>query len=100
MYSKMRAIHSSVDADLDYWRNVSIAGFGVAALLGAYEYYVHVQHHASGQHFDPALNNYPYVKMRSKNYPWSCPDCGLFDQKWFVRCSERFTEILSVAFYF
>jgi hypothetical protein len=75
-------IHSSMRADLDYWKNVSIAGFGVAGLLGAYEYYVHVQHHAAGQHFDPELNNYPYMKTRSKSYPWSCQDCGLFDQKW------------------
>ena len=88
-----------MDADLDYWRNVSIAGFGVATLLGAYEYYVHVQHHASGQHFDPELNNYPYMKMRSKSYPWSCADCSLFDQKWFVRCSDWFTDVISSLFF-
>jgi hypothetical protein len=97
-YSKYLVIHSFLDADLDYWRNVSIAGFGVAALLGAYEYYVHVQHHASGQHYDPELNNYPYMKMRSKSYPWSCADCGLFDQKWFVRRSELFTVLSCVGF--
>ena len=45
---------------------------------------MHVSHHASGQHYDAELNKYPYMNTRNKSYPWSCPDCGLFNQKWYV----------------
>jgi hypothetical protein len=50
-----------------------------------------MQHHASGQHYDAELNKYPYMKTRNKAYPWSCADCGLFNQKW---CSNLYLLIV------
>lgn len=28
----------------------------------------------------------PYQKMRTKPFPWSCPDCDMFDLNCFAEC--------------
>ena len=69
-------------AEGDYWKNITLGGCVFVTGFGAYQYYVHEQHHLHGPKFDPELNNFPYMKNRAKEFPWSCPDCSLFDQKW------------------
>ena len=61
------------------WKNISIAGAGVTVALSGYMYYILSGHHS---HFDADKNAFPYMKTRTKAFPWECADCGLFDSAW------------------
>ena len=63
------------------WKNISIGGIGLCFVVGAYEYKVHMDHH-HGPKFEHENNAFPYRKIRAKAFPWSCPDCGLFESEW------------------
>jgi hypothetical protein len=64
------------------WKKISFAGIGLCFVVGAYEYKVHMDHHAHGAKFEHENNAFAHRKIRSKAFPWSCPDCGLFQSDW------------------
>ena len=66
------------------WKQISFGGIALCFAVGAYEYKVHMDHHASGVHFEHEKNAYAHRKIRNKAFPWACPDCGLFDSNWCV----------------
>ena len=70
------------------WKNISFGGIALCFALGAYEYKVHMDHH-HGPKFEHESNAYPFRKMRTKAFPWSCPDCALFDSEWCVFVSRK-----------
>ena len=63
------------------WKNISIGGIGLCFVVGAYEYKVHMDHH-HGPKFEYENNAFAHTKIRNKAFPWSCPDCGLFQSDW------------------
>merc|ERR1712216_314615 len=68
------------------WKQISFGGIALCFAVGAYEYKVHMDHHASGVHFEHEKNAYAHRKIRNKAFPWACPDCGLFDSNCLAAC--------------
>jgi len=69
------------------WKNISFGGIAFCFALGAYEYKVHLDHH-HGPKFEHEANAYPFRKMRTKAFPWDCPDCGLFESECWKACKS------------
>merc|ERR1712216_370762 len=75
--------HAAAGAKL--WKNISIGGIGLCFVVGAYEYKVHMDHH-HGPKFEHENNAFAHRKIRNKAFPWSCPDCGLFQSDCWKAC--------------
>eukprot|EP00635_Sarcinochrysidales_sp_CCMP3193_P002573 CAMPEP_0118919706 /NCGR_PEP_ID=MMETSP1166-20130328/18695_1 /TAXON_ID=1104430 /ORGANISM="Chrysoreinhardia sp, Strain CCMP3193" /LENGTH=112 /DNA_ID=CAMNT_0006860235 /DNA_START=30 /DNA_END=368 /DNA_ORIENTATION=+ len=71
-------------AEMVRWEKFSYVAFGVSGLFGLYMAYVEYQHskHPHEVH-KPEMS---HLKIRSKEYPWRCPDCNLFDLKCWREC--------------
>jgi len=56
-------------------------------LFTGYIGYVEYQH-MKHPHEDHEKIPYSHMKIRNKPYPWSCPDCNLFNLKCWRECRE------------
>ena len=50
------------------WKKISFAGIGLCFVVGAYEYKVHMDHHAHGAKFEHENNAFAHRKIRSKAF--------------------------------
>lgn len=57
------------------WTYIS---YGMIALVGGYSFVQLTANHAHGHHDVP---KYPYLKLRTKPFPWATADCDLLDFK-------------------
>ena len=70
-------------ADMNSWVQYSIGMAGVVAATTAWVVWLE-SGHEHGHHENPRA----FKKIRSKPYPWKCPDCNLFDSECFKKCKE------------
>eukprot|EP00600_Ochromonadales_sp_CCMP1393_P002371 CAMPEP_0174984774 /NCGR_PEP_ID=MMETSP0004_2-20121128/17931_1 /TAXON_ID=420556 /ORGANISM="Ochromonas sp., Strain CCMP1393" /LENGTH=84 /DNA_ID=CAMNT_0016237265 /DNA_START=71 /DNA_END=325 /DNA_ORIENTATION=- len=84
MYKSKRMFsgHSAEEAaaEVDRWYKLTIVMVGLSTVLTVYNVVAH-----SHDHIRTGL---PYQKIRSKPYPWSCPDCNLFDLECWKECRK------------
>ena len=71
-------------ADMSKWKKISlyVALPGCAAMT-----VINFGMHMTEEHPHYAEEPSPsYMRIRSKPYPWSCPDCGLFEGPCWEKC--------------
>lgn len=55
---------------------------GLSGLFFVYTFVI------AGHEHHENRDDYPYMKIRTKAFPWKCSDCNLFDGKCFKACRE------------
>jgi len=77
--------HSHEEEVAEMWRWVNMTfwvGIPVCVVSVLYSAFFDEHHHR----FDGELPE--YMKVRSKEFPWECGDCDLFDLKCWKKCRE------------
>ena len=74
--------HAQAVADTEFWRKASIGGGAVVATFATIIGYIELTH----EHHHHEKPKYSYLKIRTKPYPWSCPDCNFFDSACWREC--------------
>lgn len=64
--------HEEVVKEMNKWRNISLVAIPVCFSLSLYVV-------MNGDHHHDHPPKYPYLRIRSKEFPWGNGDCSLFD---------------------
>jgi hypothetical protein len=67
----MSGSQEEAKAEVARWTKVTIVMTGLCGLMAVYNVVFHDHEHAR--------KDMPYLKMRTKPFPWECSDCDLFD---------------------
>jgi hypothetical protein len=76
--------HADHVKTMENWKKYTYMGLPVIGGLLVFNVYLHFAH---GHHHSDVT--YSYQKIRSKAFPWSCPDCALFDQDCWNACKGK-----------
>mmetsp|Transcript_6472 Transcript_6472/g.8772 ORF Transcript_6472/g.8772 Transcript_6472/m.8772 type:complete len:123 (+) Transcript_6472:86-454(+) len=81
------------EAEMIKWKKMSQ---GMAGAIGVVTVLTVIQHsmHHHDEHEDETPPP-PYMKIRSKPYPWQCTDCDFFDSKCHAECKEKLAALKS-----
>mmetsp|Transcript_4554 Transcript_4554/g.5903 ORF Transcript_4554/g.5903 Transcript_4554/m.5903 type:complete len:111 (-) Transcript_4554:1598-1930(-) len=71
-------------AEMVRWEKYSYMAVAASGIFGMYIWYLEYQHAKHPHHTEKA--EFSHLKIRNKPYPWSCPDCNLFDLKCWREC--------------
>ncbi|KAJ1428061.1 hypothetical protein B484DRAFT_394961 [Ochromonadaceae sp. CCMP2298] len=71
-------------AEVGRWYKMTIVMVGLSCGLVVYNIVAHDHEHVR--------TGLPYQRFRSKPYPWSCPDCNLFDGACWKECRDAVKE--------
>mmetsp|Transcript_21324 Transcript_21324/g.73624 ORF Transcript_21324/g.73624 Transcript_21324/m.73624 type:complete len:106 (-) Transcript_21324:98-415(-) len=81
--------HDAAEAavEMSKWVKYSYGALAFSGTLGTYVVITELNHlaHPHESH-TPAMS---HLKIRAKPYPWSCPDCNLFDSACWKACKEK-----------
>ena len=66
----------------EVWKKVTVGGCVAVVLSGFYAF-------IGGDHGHHHVPEYAYLKIRTKPYPWECPDCTPFDGECWKKCRQR-----------
>jgi len=64
---------------MNKWKKISL--YAAVPLCGALTVINFGMHMSHGHHEPLDTSGVSYMKIRNKPFPWSCPDCGLFDNQ-------------------
>eukprot|EP01036_Dinobryon_divergens_P050306 gene50306-67367_t len=70
--------HGNAKSEMEQWSKLSMGMIALSTVVAIYNV-------AFGTH-EHGNTGLPYQKIRSKPYPWSCPDCNLLDYPCWDEC--------------
>eukprot|EP00612_Vaucheria_litorea_P000307 CAMPEP_0171451676 /NCGR_PEP_ID=MMETSP0945-20130129/85_1 /TAXON_ID=109269 /ORGANISM="Vaucheria litorea, Strain CCMP2940" /LENGTH=72 /DNA_ID=CAMNT_0011976183 /DNA_START=197 /DNA_END=415 /DNA_ORIENTATION=+ len=68
---------------MNQWEKITFYAVPVVGVLAAYNVFAHFSH---GHHDEGEPVKYDYQGFRKKAFPWSCPQCPLFDKECWKEC--------------
>ena len=80
---------SEAIAEMSKWKKISLYfALPAVAAISVINVGMHMSHSGHGDHAPNPDEAPSYMRIRTKPFPWDCPDCGLFEGPCHKKCQE------------